>query len=79
LHGLAELVPNYEFAKGPSPFLLCLLYDFICISYYLYSNLDLILDLEVEYKLSPEQSAQVERSAELLYGLIHARFIITPR
>lgn len=40
---------------------------------------DMILDLDVNYDLSPDQAAKVERSAELLYGLIHARFVITAR
>jgi casein kinase II subunit beta len=39
--------------------------------------LDLILENDIED--DPELLQEVERSAELLYGLIHARYIATPR
>ncbi|KAJ2784798.1 casein kinase 2 regulatory subunit [Coemansia javaensis] len=39
--------------------------------------LDMILDQEPPKPMSKEQEAQVEQSARHLYGLIHARFIIT--
>eukprot|EP01128_Nolandella_sp_AFSM9_P007436 TRINITY_DN4077_c0_g1_i1.p1 TRINITY_DN4077_c0_g1~~TRINITY_DN4077_c0_g1_i1.p1 ORF type:complete len:301 (+),score=64.31 TRINITY_DN4077_c0_g1_i1:49-951(+) len=38
---------------------------------------DMVLDLDVDYELSPDQTAKIERSAQLLYGLVHARYIIT--
>ncbi|CBH18094.1 Casein kinase II subunit beta, putative [Trypanosoma equiperdum] len=50
------------------------------VSFYHYA-LDLILDLETQSssRLTEEQQRLVESSAETLYGLIHARFITTPR
>ncbi len=39
--------------------------------------LDLILDLEPVTPVKPSVVAHIEHSAELLYGLIHARFIVT--
>nr|CCC95659.1 unnamed protein product [Trypanosoma congolense IL3000] len=50
------------------------------VSFYHYA-LDLILDLETQSnsRLTDEQQRLVESSAETLYGLIHARFITTPR
>ena len=43
--------------------------------------LDTILDVEspATAGFSEEQQESIESAAELLYGLIHARFIITPR
>lgn len=50
------------------------------VSYYEYA-LDLITDVENENKpeLSDEHQEMVENDAEVLYGLIHARFILTNR
>ena len=39
--------------------------------------LDLILEVELDD--DPEFLQEIEKSAELLYGLIHARYIVTPR
>ena len=48
--------------------------------YYEYA-LDLILDVESsnDDKLTEEQHEMVQSAAEMLYGLIHARFILTAR
>ena len=50
------------------------------VPYYEYA-LDTILDAESAQaaRFSKDQQEAIESAAELLYGLIHARYIITPR
>ena len=48
------------------------------VPYYDYA-LDLILDVETREVLTEQQRELIESAAEMLYGLIHARYIITSR
>ena len=41
--------------------------------------LDMVLDVESNVPVSEAQQEQIENDAEMLYGLIHARFIVTTR
>eukprot|EP01090_Pellita_catalonica_P010940 TRINITY_DN223_c0_g1_i3.p1 TRINITY_DN223_c0_g1~~TRINITY_DN223_c0_g1_i3.p1 ORF type:complete len:107 (-),score=7.92 TRINITY_DN223_c0_g1_i3:321-641(-) len=41
--------------------------------------LDVILDAESDEALTEEQQESIETAAEILYGLIHSRYILTSR
>eukprot|EP01028_Stygiella_incarcerata_P004789 TRINITY_DN2079_c0_g1_i2.p1 TRINITY_DN2079_c0_g1~~TRINITY_DN2079_c0_g1_i2.p1 ORF type:complete len:263 (-),score=59.99 TRINITY_DN2079_c0_g1_i2:282-1070(-) len=48
------------------------------VEYYEHA-LDMILDVDSGEGLTPEQEEAVETSAEILFGLIHSRYILTTR
>jgi len=55
---------------------MCLAPLYVQVPYYEYA-LDTILDVQTPAVLTEEQQQMVDSAAELLYGLIHARFILT--
>lgn len=77
LTGLNEQVPNYRQALD---MLLDLepgkiLRSCVCIHFWF----SFILFVEDELDDNPNQSDLIEQAAEMLYGLIHARYILTNR
>jgi len=74
LTGLNEQVPHYRQVKFLSKL------DGNSLSNTIQA-LDMILDLEPDDDLddNPNQNDLIEQAAEMLYGLIHARYILTNR